>query len=307
MRWRMDDLVVFCAVLDGGGVSAAAERLGWPKSSVSKALARLENDLGLRLIERTSRRMRVTPEGEAFYARAAVILELAGEADALMQGLRTAPAGKVSLALPAAFCREIVAPRLAEFAVTYPEIELELVVPSRGERPGTDDCDLAVVTGPQPDSSLVQKTLLGGRLVWVAGPTYAADHRLSDAPPEDFSAVRIYESRFAGTSIALHVDGAVRKLSLPARGLCVNDPLSVREAVRGGLGVSFLPERYCDAALRSGALLEVWRRVRFAESAARLAVVFPGNRVLSPRFRAVIDFLEGICRGVSANSAASPS
>ncbi|MBW4330793.1 LysR family transcriptional regulator [Stakelama sp. CBK3Z-3] len=303
MRWRIDDLIMFCAVVDAGGISAAAAKLECPKSSVSKALARLERDVGLLLIERTSRRMRVTPEGEAFHARAAVILELAEEADALAQGLRTEPAGQVTLSLPAAFCREIFAPRLNEFAEAYPEIALELVVPSRGGL-GSDECDMAVVGGPQPDSTLMQKVLLGGRLLWVASPDFAAKHKLTDAPPSDFGDLKIYESRFAGTSISLNLDGIGQRLALPSRGLRANDPLTVREAVKAGLGVSFLPERYCETALREGTLVEVWERVQFAEEAARLAVVFPGSRLLSPRFRAVINFLDEICHRPDAKASA---
>lgn len=295
MRWRIDDLFALCAVVETGGVTSAAHKLDCPKSTVSKALARLEADLGLRLIERTSRRLRVTPEGQAFHARATAILELAEEADAMMLGMRSAPAGRVSLALPTAFSREIFAPRLGEFAQAYPEIELDLVV-SPGASGVREDCDLAVVVGPQPDSALMQKVLLGGRLVWVASPHYAAVNGLGADAPEDFSQVRIYETRFVGTSLALDVAGTPRHLTLSARGMSVNDPLTVREAVRGGLGVSFLPERYCDAALASGELVEVWQDVRFAEGAARVAVVFPGTRLLSPRFRAVISFLEAICR-----------
>ncbi|SLK09077.1 DNA-binding transcriptional regulator, LysR family [Novosphingobium mathurense] len=295
MRWRIDDLFALCAVVETGGVTAAALKLDCPKSTVSKALSRLEADLGLRLIERTSRRLRVTPEGEAFFARASAILELAEEADAMMLGMRSAPAGRVSLALPTAFSREIFAPRLAEFAEAYPEIELDLIV-SPGASGVREDCDLAVVVGPQPDSALMQKVLLGGRLLWVASPEYALRHRLDSTPPDDFSEVRIYETRFVGSSLALDVSGKPRHLHLSARGMSVNDPLTVREAVRGGLGVSFLPERYCETALAAGDLVEVWQEVRFSEGAARVAVVFPGTRLLSPRFRAVITFLEEICR-----------
>ena len=294
MRWRMDDLFAFCAVVETGGVTAAALRLACPKSTVSKALSRLETDLGLQLVERTSRRVRVTPEGEAFYSRAAAILELAGEADAMMLGMRSVPAGRVSLALPTAFCREILAPRLAEFVRSYPEIELDLVV-SAGGSGVREDCDLAVVVGPQPDSALIQKSLLGGRLMWVSSPGFVKANGLSDAPPENFDLVRIYETRFAGATLALDIDGHPGRIHLPASGMSVNDPLTVREAVRAGLGVAFLPERYCERALASGELVEVWHRVRFAEGAARVLVVFPGTRLLSPRFRAVIDFLEAIC------------
>lgn len=311
MRWRVEDLAVFCAVVETCGVTAAAARQGMPKSTVSKALARLEDDLGLRLIERTSRRLRVTTEGAAFHARASVIVELAGAADAEVQGLRAGtPTGRVTLALPAAFCREIVAPRLMDFVIAWPGIELELVVPSRGSGLQSDDCDLAVVVGPQPDSALMQKVLLGGRVVWVSSPAYASEHGLRPAPCGHFKHVRICEARFLGNPPSIIINGHPAKLELPPNVMRVNDPLSVREAVRAGLGVSLLAERYCTSDLANGSLVEVWQEVQFEEGAGRLAVVFPSHRLLSPRFRAVITFLEAVCqdhaRGVRTTSNGSP-
>jgi LysR family transcriptional regulator, regulator for bpeEF and oprC len=282
MRWRLDDLSLFCAIVEAGGVSAAAVALDLPKSTLSKGLARLEADLGLQLIERTSRRMRITPEGDAFHARASAILDLAREADTMMQSLRAVPSGRVRLAVPTAFCREILAPRLPDFAARYPAIELEILAGLPSADLWSGACDLAVVVGVQPDSTLSQKVLAGGRLIWIASPAYVAAHAIGDAP--DFRHVGICETRYGAAP-----------LELPAHVMRVNDPLSVRAAVVAGMGVSFLPERYCVEALRSGALVEVWHQARFDHAAARLAVVYASQRLLSPRFRAVVSFLEEIC------------
>jgi DNA-binding transcriptional LysR family regulator len=296
MRWRLDDLAIFCAVLDAGGVSGAALRLALPKSSVSKHLARLEQDLGLRLIERSSRRMRVTPEGEAFHQRASLILDLAHEADATMQGLRAQPAGRVALAVPAAFCREILTPHLPDFVARHPAIELELMITTQPVDLISGLCDMAVVVGPQPDSGLSHKALLGGRLIWVASPAYAGRHGIGPDSPEDFAHLAVCESRYAAAPLALHSHGEARRVPVGRHVVRINDPLCVRDAVQSGMGVAPLPERYCHKALADGTLVEVWKHVLIDHEAARMALIYPGNRLLSPRFRAVIDFLEQVCQ-----------
>ena len=295
MRWRLDDLTFYCAIVEAGGITGGAQKLDCPKSTLSKALARLEHDLGIRLIERSSRRLRITAEGDAFYARASEILDLARNADSMMQGLRAVPSGRVRLAVPAAFCREILAPCLPDFARSYPGIALDILTNTPMSDAFADSCDLAVVVGMQPDSTLIQKVLLAGRLIWIASPAYARAHALGPDTTPDFSHVALCESRYGQAPLELHIDTQACRHELGRHVMRVNDPLSVRAAVEAGMGVSFLPERYCHDALRTGTLVQLWHQARFDHEAARMAVVYSGQRLLAPRFRAVVDFLENIC------------
>lgn len=300
MRWRLDDLEVFCAVVETGGITAAARRLDVPKSTVSKVLARLESGLGTRLIERNSRRLRMTPEGSAFAERAALIVDMAKDADAMMQGLLAVPSGRVVLAVPAAFCREILTPRLPAFIARYPRLQLELVVASHpGDLVG-HSCDMAVAAGYQPDSALSQRRLMSGKLVWVTSPAYAAQHGLHSDGHADPAHLALCESRYGSTPLNLTSAGQALRLPLPPQLIRINDPICVREAVIAGMGATFLPERYCRQALDEGKLVEIWRQVHFDQEAARLVIVHPGGRVLAPRFRAVIGFLEETCRALEA-------
>lgn len=296
MRWRLDDIFVFAEIVDGGGITAAARALDMPKSTVSKVLSRLEQELGLRLIERTSRRIRITPEGQAFYRQARLILDQAEAADALMAGLKAAPSGRVSLAAPAAFCREILAPALPDFRRRYPEVQLELSVTAQAVDVLGGQVDLAVVVGPQPDSTLTQKVLLSGKLIWVCSPAYLADNAV-DPPGEDYVRhIQACETRYVQEPLTVHIKGSRRPLELGRDVFQINDPIAVRQAVKSGLGVSFLPARYCLDQLRSGELVEVWKHITFDSLASRLAVVFPGRSLQSPRCRAVVDFIEDLCR-----------
>lgn len=299
MKWNLDDLPVFAAVIAQGGISAAARELGMPKSTVSATLSRLEQALGLRLIDRSSRSLRVTAEGEAFHRQALLILEQAQEADDLMAGLGSAPAGRVSVALPPAFSLEIVAPRLPGFRARHPGLELDIVVTSQGAALVRDRVDLAVVVGPLEDSELVSRPLVEGGLIWVASPGWLAGH----TPGQTLEAVRaqiqICEARYAQRRTPVEIHGEAAHLDLSRGVTRVNDPLVVLRTVLAGGGLSMLPYQYCIGPLAEGRLVEVLPHVRLSQASARLTVVYPGRRLLSPRVRAVRDFLVETCAGLA--------
>ncbi len=296
MRWNIDDVPVFVAVVEHGGITAAAESLAMPKSTVSVAVSRLERGLGLRLLDRNSRNLRITAEGTAFHRHALLILEQVREADATVAGLRADPAGRLSVALPPAFCQEIVAPRLAAFRARYPGIDLDLVVTSRGAELLRDQIDLAVVVGPLEASDLMARTLLAGPLIWVTSPRYRDDHALGRGLDDIRSHVQICEKRYGIARMPVHIDGAAGHIDL-ARGIShVTNPLVVRQAVMNGAGISVLPRHYCREQIASGQLAEICRHVSFDIAASTLTAVHLSRRLTSPRLRAFLDFLVEACR-----------
>lgn len=291
MKWKLDDIPVFLAVIEHGGLSAAARALDAPKSTVSAALARLETGLGLRLIDRASRRLRVTAEGQAFQRQAQLILDQARETDALMAGLGSAPTGRLTVALPPAFCQELVAPRLGEFRAQYPGVDLEIVVSSQGASLVRERADLAVVVGALEDSELISRPLIAGELVWVASPRWLAQHSPGPGPEALQAQVQICEARYAQRRLPVHIDGVAATLDL-SRGITqVNDPLVVRRVVMDGGGLSMLPRHYCTEPLAQGRLVEVLPHIRFDQASAQLTAIYPGRRLLSPRVRVFLDFL----------------
>lgn len=296
MKWRIDDVPMFRAVIERGGITAAAATLGVPKSTVSKAVGRLEHGLGVRLLERNSRKVRVTAEGEAFYHHCQLIMDQVAEADARMAGLTSVPGGRLAVALPAAFCQEILAPRLAMFRQRYPGIALDLVVPRNTVDILGEPFDVAIVVGPQPDSDFTRKTLLGGRLIWVTSPAYRDANRIGGRVEDLVAHIHVCETRYAGHPLPVRCDGAAATIALPETTIRVNDPIAVRQAVLGGAGVSFIPDRYGARQLASGALVEVCRHIAFDISASALSAVFPSRHLLSARVRAFLDFLDEVCR-----------
>jgi DNA-binding transcriptional LysR family regulator len=294
MNWQMDDLPVFLAVVDQGGLSAAARVLGAPKSTVSASLARLEAGLGLRLLDRSTRTLRLTAEGEAFRRQAQLIVEQAKEADALMAGLGSKPSGRLTVALPPAFAQDLVAPNLPQFRARYPDVDLELVVTTHGAAMVRDTADLAVVVGPLEDSELVSRTLLEPELIWVASPKWLKAHALGESLEAIRAQVQICETRYALKRLALLVNGEEASLDLSRGVMRVNHPLVVRRVVLEGGGLSVLPRPYCTEAIAQGRLVQVLQHIRFSQAGSRLTVVYAGRRLLSPRVRAFLAFLEGL-------------
>lgn len=296
MKWNIDDVPVFAAVVDHGGITAAARALDMPKSTVSASLNRLETSLGLRLLDRNSRSVRVTGEGETFYRQAMLILEQVRETDAAMAGLTSRPSGKLTIALPPAFCQEILAPNLAAFRRHYPEVDLELVITGRGVDLVREQLDAAIVVGPQDDSELISKTLVSGPLLWVASPAYLQEKGLGLRFDPSAGHIQMIEKRYGLRRHPVQIDGHAAHLDLATGVIQVNDPLVVRRAVLNGAGISPLPQFYCQRYLDRGELVTVCDHVTFDPGISRLAVVYPSRRLMSPKVRAFLEFLNTVCR-----------
>lgn len=294
MKWKLDDIPVFLAILEEGGISAAARAIDAPKSTVSAALTRLERGLGLRLVERSSRSLRVTAEGEAFARQAQLILEQARETDAIMAGLASVPSGRLTVALPPAFSLELLAPHLAQFRDQYPGIELEVVITSQGAALVRERVDLAVVVGPLEDSELVCRPLMLGELIWVASPQWLACHQPGQTPEAARAQVQICETRYALRRLPVLWRGEATHMDLSRGIIRVNDPLVVRRVLIQGGGLSMLPRHYCGGPLADGTLVQVLPDVRFERGSSQLTAVYPGRRRLSPRVRVFLEWLTQI-------------
>src|SRR5581483_8271241 len=168
------DLRVFVRVLDRGSFSAAAKDLGLTPSAVSKLVSRLEDRLGARLLARSTRRLALTPEGEAFLARARRIVADIEEAEAEVMRVRGAPRGRLHINAGTAFGLHQLAPALADFLARYPEIMLELTITDRLVDLIEEQADIAVRSGHIPQGPYMQRKLVELRRVICASPDYLA-------------------------------------------------------------------------------------------------------------------------------------
>lgn len=297
MKWNVDHLPAFVAVADNGGVSAAARQLGAPKSTVSRAVARLEEDVGLQLFVRGAKSLRLTHDGSQFYQHAIRILEQVEAASAELAGLSESPRGRLTVTLPMAFGREIVGPHLAGFRATHPDIRLDIRIGSGTPDLLRDAIDLAVVVGTVADSDLVQQKLIETPLVWIASPEVAATLPPDPDPAMLASLVGFVESRYAEAPLIINdrADGTSLHVMLDtARLTQVNDPILVRDMVRAGGGLSFAPDIYCCANLAEGSLVQLYPKIRIGHPSS-LLLLYPGRRLLPKKTRVFIDFLQDIC------------
>lgn len=293
--WNLDDVPVYLAIVDKRGISRAALALGVSKSMVSKALGRLEEALGVRLLERNSRNIHVTTEGATFYRHAVLIMEQVNETQAIMAGLTSVPCGRLSVALPIAFSREIVSPHLERFHQQYPLVELDILITSHMVDIIREQIDMAVVVGPLHSSELVVTKLYRGGLVWVAGAMYVEQNLLGESLTDLRSHIRICEKRYGFTHFPVRVGEQKLYIDLSTGLMHVNDPIAVREAVLHGCGVSLLPWQYAKRHLENGQLVNVFQQVEFEAESAELSAIYPSRRLLSNRTRAFLDFLKQIC------------
>lgn len=298
MAWNLDDIPIYVAVVEHNGISSAAEYLQLSKSAVSKALARLEQDLGLRLLARNTRNLHITSEGEAFYRHCLLIMEQVNEANAVIAGLKSIPSGRLVVALPMAFGREIVAPHLGQFRAQYPQIDLEILITSHPVDIIREQVDLAVVIGLLNDSDLVVKKLYESTLWCVASPKYVQQNELGTSPDDLLQHIQLCEKRYVGKSFPIRVDGQKKTLSLNKKMLSVNDPIAVRAAILNGFGLALVPDQYCKQQLASGALVRVFEHIEFEPSVSVISAIYPSRRLLSNKTRAFLDFLIELCEHI---------
>lgn len=298
MKWQIDDIPFFIAVAENEGITAAANKLNMPKSSISKALNRLEDTLGVRLLERNSRNVRVTSEGETFYRHCLLIMEQVEETNATMGGLVARPHGRLVVALPMAFCREIIAPNLSKFHEEFPDIDLEIIVTSRSVDIIKEQIDMAVVVGKQIDSNLITKTIYQAQLLWVTSSEYAERNNLGEMPEHLLSHIQICEKRYGERSFPIHTPDLTTRINLRKNITHVNDPISVREAIINGCGVSLIPDQYCKKKLADGSLIQVYKHISIERKASALSVVYPSRRLLSNKTKAFLSFLTETCNHI---------
>ena len=171
---KLTALKVFCAVIEAGGFAPAADRLGLSTTAVSRHVAQLETQLGIRLLQRTTRRMRPTDEGLAYYERCTQVLHELDEADALVSGTALRPSGRLRITAPIALATLRLAPALAEFARLHPQLELDLVLSDHLVDLTEEGIDIAIRVGRVGNENLVARQIAETEILLAASPELAA-------------------------------------------------------------------------------------------------------------------------------------
>lgn len=283
-------MAVFARVVEEGSFSKAAQGLGLSKSAVSKQVGRLEDRLGVRLLNRTTRRLSLTEPGTAFYNGCRQLVADAEAAEDAVSHLASAPRGTLRVNVPMSFGQCHVAPALPEFLRRYPELSVDLQLNDRTVDLIEEGYDMAVRVGQLPDSSLIAKRLAPMRRALVAAPDYL-DRRGRPAHPRDLAAHDCLIYTYLSSGREWRFQGGDGEIRVPLSGrLEANNGDALCAAARAGAGVALLPTFICSADLLAGRLeciLPEWT----AENDAGIHAVFPASRNLSPKVRVFVDFL----------------
>ncbi len=287
----LNHVSTFARVVHDGSFTAAAKSLGLPKSSVSRSVAQLEEQLGIRLLQRTTRKLHLTDAGAAFYERITRALGDIQDATTAAADAHEQLRGTVRLTAPVDFGVLALAPTIARFTRKHPEIHVDFVLTGRVVDLVGEGIDLAVRAGPLRDSSLIAKRVGDLRSVFYASPKYL-DRKGEPKDVDDLVANHdcvMFRRGDGKTAWSLvHSDGTQK--TVDASGPVIADDLSfVRKAVISGAGVSVLPEFLCGRAEEAGLLVRVLPE--WTLSGAILHIAYPTARFVPQRVVVFRDFL----------------
>ena len=290
----LDTLRIFVITARKGSLSAAARSLGLSPATISRRISGLEDDLEVRLVDRTSRNLKLTEAGQAFLVRAEVVIEAMGEAENAARNLRQLPEGRLRVHSRTQLGLRVIAPLLPRFAERYPDIQVEFDLSEHPVNLVEQDFDIDIRTGESNDSSFVIKRLLSSDEVLVASPAFAKGHpRIRH--PRDLLQVRCltYRREHEVTSWR-YIDEQGQQQDLAIQGvLSSNNGEVLRLAAMGGMGVALLSEAAVRSCLRDGTLVRLLpdHRMAVRQFSNGVFAVFRRSDRLPLKVRAFVDFL----------------
>ncbi|WP_342373750.1 LysR family transcriptional regulator [Myxococcus stipitatus] len=275
------DMLLFVTVVREESFTQAAQRLGITKQSVSERIRHLEEQLGVRLLERTTRRLRVTGAGATYYERCAAIAEQIDAANSEVQQRQVEPTGLLRVSSPVLYGRRYLTSVISTYLTRHPKVRVELVLADRRVDLIEEGLDVAIHIGPLDDSSLVARKLGESAVHYVASPRFLAKHGTPDAR-------ELRGARCIGFSAfeTWEVQGVKSRID-PV--LTVNDLELACEAATEGVGIARVPTILCQEAVRDGRL-----KILFGPKPAMMRaihVVYPSRVNLPPKVRHFVDAL----------------
>lgn len=288
----LNDLYYFAAVVDHGGYAAAERALGIPKSRLSRRITQLENDLGVRLLQRSTRRFAVTDVGLSVHRHAQAMLASAQAARDAVERLSAVPRGLVRVSVPVTLAQEVLPRVLPEFLEKYPEVRLQVKVTNRRIDLINDGFDVAlrVRTRLDEDGSLVLRGFGESRELLVASPEYLDRHGRPQRPEDlkSHSVLMVNEDESSQRWQLHGPEDQVEVVELKPRLVGFDFPM-LKRLVKQHMGITMLPEIVCAEDVRSGRVEVVLPEWHLPQGMAH--AVFATRRGLLPAVRVFIDHL----------------
>ena len=300
----------FVRVVETGGITRAGVSLQMPKATVTTLVQQLEAHLGVKLLNRTTRRVSVTTDGAAYYPRCVAILGQIRDTEESLTQRHAAPSGRLRVEVPTLMARSVIVPALPQFFALYPQIDIQLGCSERRADLVEEGIDCAVWSGELEDSRLIALPIGQLYLSTCAAPAYLASHGRPAHPDElaNHQCINHFSPRTGRTfDWVFAKNGARLQIALRGR-IALDDENSYLAAAEAGLGIAQIPAFVLTEAMQRASLdlvLGDW----FAEPAP-LNVVYPENRHLSSKIRVFVDWIAALFRdhdGIQLRSSLRPT
>ncbi|ROM70353.1 LysR family transcriptional regulator [Pseudomonas brassicacearum] len=287
----LNDLYYFAKVVEAGGFAAAGRLLGIPKSRLSRRIAELEERLNARLLQRTTRQLKLTAVGERYLRHCQAMLLEAEMADETVASMSSEPRGRLRVSSPVGLAHQILPGVIATFLAKFPQVQLEMNLMNRRVDLVSEGIDVALRVRDlgDEDPQLMTRRLRQARLIMVASPALVEGRRIET--PEDLKQLPVLGALEADRLVHLRLlktDGQSVDLALEAR-LGIDDFIVRQACVLAGLGFTLLPSMYCEQQLQDGTLVELLPGWSLPDG--WLQAVYPHRRGVLPAVRAWIDHL----------------
>lgn len=286
---KLQGMQLFTRVVEAGSFTAGAEQMGISRALASKLIQNLEDSLGVRLLNRTTRRISLTDPGKNYYQRVSELLAQLAEAEAEAAELQIEPRGRMRVSAPISFSVLHLAPALSEFQRRYPRLELELDLNDRVVDLVDEGFDLAIRIGRLADSSLVARRIAPACLVLLASPAYL-ERAGTPTRPEELSNHEFLIYTLASRRDELVFERGEEKAAVRIRGnLLVNNGDYIAAATIEGNGISLLPTFIAAPHLKAGTLVPILRE--WSVPPIAIHAVYAQTRALPAKTRVLIDYL----------------
>jgi DNA-binding transcriptional LysR family regulator len=287
---RLAEMEAFVTVVDAGGFTEAARKMGVSKSAISKSISALEGRLAVRLLNRTTRRVSPTEVGLAYYDRARAVIKDAEEADSMVTAMQDTPQGSLRISVPVSLGMGEISDAISRFLTAYPNVEVNMVLDDRFVELLAEGFDMAIRIGVLADSSLKARKLTEVHVRLAASPAYLAEHGIPRTIDDlNHHHLLHYSNLSTGNFWRLRTpSGQERHIRAGGR-LTANNGNSLMKAAEAGIGIAWLPSFILGDAISAGRLVEILPEM--SQPPLGIYAVFPPGPFPQPKLRVLIDFL----------------
>ena len=296
----LNDMLYFVEVVERGGFAAAGRALGIPKSRLSRRIAELESQLGVRLLQRTTRKLSLTEVGSAYLRHCQAMRDAAQAAKDMVEQVQSEPRGTVRVSCPVTLSQTVLAPLMPKYLQRYPEVRVEMLVANRPVNVVEEGVDVAlrVRTSLEDSASMVVKKLDLTQQILLASPQYLNRRGVPQSPHDLMQHDVLSMSSYEGVAHwRLRSDSGAEVQLQPQTRYVADDLMTLKLAVLGGAGVCYLPDYMCQAEIERGELVHVLPQWCFPPGIVH--AVFSSRRGLTPAVRSFLDFLGEFMPGKS--------